>query len=289
MMIIKQLCVISIPFLLFACSPTKENYVLKIKGSESMNEMFLALKSDFEKKQDSITLIIEGGGSRLGLKAIVLDHADIGLSSFRFNLDSLLGFDHGIKERVVAYDGIVLINHDMNPITKLTNEQVRGIFSGRYTDWSQIGKNSGPILPIVRDSNSGTQKFFNSYFGIQKLSTDTFVAGTNNEIVHEILGKPNSIGYIGMSYFSIGVNNIKVPSDNDSGGSFIDPAPSNILNGTYPLKRALNIYYSNEKAPYVKAFLKYLSTNEARNIIESLGLVAEVNSGEAFGDSLTFR
>lgn len=273
-------------FFLLSCEATKDRkYSLKIKGSESLNEAFVDLKKDFESLQDSITLEIEGGGSRTGLRAIALGQADIGLSSFGFNLDSLLGPDHGVEERVVAYDGIVVINHEQNPVTKLTNEQITKIFTGTVSDWSELGGSQGRILPIVRDSNSGTQKFFARYFGIADLSPNVLTAAENREIVDKILGDENGIGFIGMSYFSIGVNDVKIPLGTDDDQMFVEPSSRTVMNGTYPLKRALRIYYDKNITPGMAGFLQYLDTNRARNVIETLGLVAPSKDSYSLANS----
>ena len=79
-----------------------------------MFETFYALKTDFEKIQDSVYISIEGGGSRTGLFAIRDKTADLGLSSFAFDLSQVLDPRHDVKERVVAYDGIVVIRNQNN-------------------------------------------------------------------------------------------------------------------------------------------------------------------------------
>ena len=154
----------------FACSEKEPNHhFLKIKGSESMHETFLALKSDFEKMQDSISVELEGGGRRTGMIGEKEGNADIGLSSYAFELDSILGVNHGIEARVVAFDGIVLISNEQNPIEQLTREQIAGIFNGAFSDWAELGGSAGEIVPVIRDENSGTQRFFTNYFGIEEL------------------------------------------------------------------------------------------------------------------------
>ena len=237
-----------------------------------MHETFDLLGNDFEKQQDSIKIILEGGGSRTGLLGIKDKEIDLGLSSFAFDLDSVLGEGHQVEEQVVAYDGIVLINHDSNPITKLTNEQVSGIYSGSLNDWSQLGGPSGLILPIVRNENSGTQRFFTQYFNIDRLSPQAVVAQENTEIVQRVLSNQNGIGFIGLSYFAVGVNNILIPSSS-SDSSFVGPSKTSLTGGYYPLKRPLRVYYQRDRSPSVDAFLNYLNSSRAQYLIEQEGLI----------------
>ena len=238
-----------------------------------MQETFNALTSDFEKMQDTLTLVLEGGGSRVGMMSVFENEVHIGLSSFPFNLDSILGIGHNIQERVVAYDGIILISHKDNPIQQLTHEQVSGIFSGEITDWSELGGTSAPILPIIRGQNSGTQQFFTDFFKIENMADSSVVVGENDEIINMVSENLNGIGFIGYAYYTTRVHSMRLPNHLDGNTSFVAPSFKNLLNGSYPLKRSLRIYYKDTTDPAVNAFLTYLQSIRARYVIESNGLV----------------
>ncbi|MDW3195337.1 MAG: PstS family phosphate ABC transporter substrate-binding protein [Cytophagales bacterium] len=267
-----------IPFLavlFIACDSTKapKTYTLKLRGSESMHETFNALKSDFEKMQDTLTIVLEGGGSRTGMMGVYENEVQVGLSSYPFDLDSILGNGHGLQEQVVAYDGIVLISHEDNPVQQLTNEQVFGIFSGNITDWSDLGGNVGKIVPIIRDQNSGTQQFFTNFFDIESPASSAIIAIENREIVNTVSENLSGIGFIGFAYFTQRVHNMLLPSPIEGDTPFVAPSFKNLLAGSYPLKRSLRIYYKDTNDPAINAFLSYLKTTRARYVIESNGLV----------------
>ncbi|SNS85879.1 phosphate ABC transporter substrate-binding protein, PhoT family [Ekhidna lutea] len=254
----------------------KDYQPLKLKGSESMHETFANLASDFERLQDTIKVELEGGGSRTGLLAIKDQTADIGLSSFPFDLDSILGENHTIDQRVVAYDGIVVINHLDNPIGQLTDDQISNIYSGVVTDWAELGGVSGSIMPVVRDSNSGTQKFFTQHYNIFELAPTVVVAGENREIVDSVISNKNSIGFIGYSYYTAMVKNVELPAlgaKSKDTVAYVAPEPDFINSGQYPLKRSLRIYYEQLPDKRVMAFLQYLDSDRAKEIIESHGLI----------------
>lgn len=250
-----------------------KTYSLRLKGSESMYETFLELKNDFEKIQDSIEVSIEGGGSRTGLMAIKNNEAEIGLSSFAFDLNNTLGAEHGITEQVVAYDAIVVITNKSNAIDSLNNEQLHDIYSGKVYDWKQLGGHQGQILPIIRDQNSGTQKFFIEHYGVNKLAPAATVASDNAEIVSKVSGNINGIGFIGFAYFTASVHNLKLTTDSTQ-LIYSEPTHRNLENGKYPLKRGLRIYFGAQDNPAINGFLKYLKTKRAHEIIESFGLIA---------------
>lgn len=260
---------------LFGCNSSDQpsTCTLKLRGSESMQETFIALKSDFEKMQDTLTIVLEGGGSRTGMMGVFEDDVQIGLSSFPFNLDSILGNGHSVQEKVVAYDGIVLISNEDNPVEQLTNEQVTDIFSGKITDWSDLGGNAGKIVPFIRNQNSGTQQFFTDFFNIEAQANSSVIGSENAEIVNSVSENLSGIGFIGSAYFTQRVHNMLLPSSMAGDTSFVAPSFKNLLAGSYPLKRSLHIYYKNANDPAITAFLNYLNTTRARYVIESNGLV----------------
>lgn len=261
-----------------SCKKEKQIHTLRIKGSESMHETFSALEADFEKLQDTVRVTIEGGGSRIGLMAIREGQTDIGLSSYPFKLDSMLGIDHGVQELVVAHDGIVLISHQQNPIHQLSNEDVTAIFSGAVRNWESIGGFKGQIVPVIRDENSGTQQFFSDYFQLEKPSDRAIVARENKEIVEKVSTDPASIGFIGFAYFTESVNNLLVEyrgDPNETRVEFVAPSFKNVNSGKYPLTRSLQIYYKEGQNQAVKAFIDYLKTPRAQAVIESYGLIVD--------------
>ncbi len=271
----RKLSVLLLFVAVVACSKTDPKAVrLRIKGSESMHETFFALKNDFEKMQDSVKIDLEGGGSRLGMMGVHEDAVDIGLSSFRFDLDSLLGINHNIQAATIAFDGIVLISNDSNPLQRLSNEQVSAIFEGTVTDWGQLGGLAGPIRPVIRNQNSGTQRFFTEYFGIDQVTPQAAVAKENADIVSAVSTDEQSIGFIGFAYFTASVKDLLVPSSfANKDTAFVAPTFSNLENGSYPLKRPLQVYFKNLGNPAVDAFLAYLQTERARLVIATHGLV----------------
>ncbi|MEO9476106.1 MAG: phosphate ABC transporter substrate-binding protein [Cyclobacteriaceae bacterium] len=261
---------------LAACGPSQKktnNYILKFKGSESMHAAFDMLKNEFERTQDSVKIIIEGGGSRTGLLAIKEGTADVGLSSYRFNLDSILGAKHGVTEHVVAYDGIVLICNKANPVDKLTNGQIMAIFSGGVSDWSQLGGQPGRIVPVIRDQNSGTQKFFQSYFNIDKPNPLAIVSSENKSIVSRVTENQNGIGFIGFGYFTERIKSLDIPSNPEDSAAYASATFRNLGAGKYPLRRSLQMYYRESQNPGLQAFLQYLETPEAALLIKEQGLL----------------
>lgn len=261
------------------CSQTKEKktHVVKIKGSESMISTFEALKWDFEQSQDSIKIQLEGGGSRTGLVAVGEGKVDIGMSSFNFNVDSIYP-GQSIETNRVASDGIVVITNESNPITSLSNAQMSDIYSGRINNWSQLGGDDLSILPIVRDENSGTMRFFKSYFDLDSISDQALVAKDNDEISEKVAGDPSAIGFMGYGYFTDLVTPCGLEFINQVGDTlFIPPNRAHLESGEYPLKRGLYVYH-RDKTLANSAFMDYLNSAAAKKIISNFGLIVETGS-----------
>jgi phosphate transport system substrate-binding protein len=272
----KSVVVLSCCLLILSCSQKKaKSYELRVKGSESLYDTFVALKSGFEKNQDSIKLLIEGGGSRTGLAAIRSGKADIGLSSYRFPLDTLFGINHGVNEIIVAYDGIVVVNNKRNPMMQLNNKQIQQIFEGKISNWSEIGGKDGVITRIIRDKNSGTQKFFQEYFDISEMAKSSIVEKDNKHIVERVFNNENAIGFISFSYFAEQINSVQLQNKHSlvSALTFVDPAFKTLENGAYPLRRSLQLYYSDGHEG-LNPFLDYLKSKEAKSILEMHGMLS---------------
>lgn len=237
-----------------------------------MHAVFDDLKKNFEKNNHDIHISIDGGGSKTGLMAIKENQVDIGLSSFAFDLSEELGDSHDVVEKVVAYDGIVLITNENNPLDSLKDVEIERIYEGLVDDWSQIGGRPGAIVPIVRNENSGTQRFFQSHFSIDQITPAAEISEENKDIVDRVQADVNAIGFIGFAYFTQGVHEMKLATEDSN--RFRLPTKRNLLNNSYPLKRGLRIYYQRPSRAKISKFLDYLNSAEAKAIIESYGLIA---------------
>ncbi|MEQ9230214.1 MAG: phosphate ABC transporter substrate-binding protein [Cyclobacteriaceae bacterium] len=259
-------------------TPTQNNsHTIRIKGSESMISTFEALKWDFEQSQDSIKIQLEGGGSRTGLEGVGEGTIDIGMSSFEFNVDSIYP-GQSIKTKRVAFDGIVVILNEKNLLSTLSNADIRDIYTGRITNWNELGGSDGEILPIVRDENSGTQRFFKEYFGLDVISAKALVAENNNQISEKVATDVNAIGYMGYGYFTDLVTPCGLEFVNQAGDTlFLPPNRAHLESGEYPLKRGLFVYHKEETQANT-AFMTYLNSPAARKIISNFGLIVESGS-----------
>ena len=261
----KLICVMLIwvmAFSLAACGGKKTASV-STDGSTSMQKVINALGEAFmEDTGASFTYNATGSGT--GIKAVKDGTCDIGLSS-RYLKDSEKA--EGLKETILAIDGIAIIVHTDNTVANLTLEQIAAIFKGEITNWSKVGGKDGEIVCVGREEASGTRDGFESI-------TDTVGAckyrqelTTNGAVLTAVAENPNAIGYISLSSVKDSVKAISV------GG--VAPSEATIKDGSYAVQRPF-VLVTREGATLsetAQAFFDFAVSSAAREIISAAGVV----------------
>jgi len=218
---------------------------ISVKGSDSVLPLAQAEAEEFLKENSGKSVSVTGGGSGVGIAALIDKQVDIATASRKMTTDEIKKANtNGINpvEHVIAYDGITVIVNPKNPVSKLTFDQLRGIYDGSISNWKQVGGEDKPIAVISRDSSSGTYADFKKDVGFNEYRPDALTQATTGGIVGEVTQNPNAIGYIGFAYVD---KDIKVLSLDNGKGSVL-PTQKTILSGEYPLSRTLQIYTNGE-------------------------------------------
>ena len=135
----------------------------KIKGSDTVLPLSQKEAEEYMKVNPSATVTVTGGGSGVGISALMEGTTDIAQASRRMKFDEKQKIQKEgdkVKETVVAYDALAIVVHPSNPVTNLTREQLEGIFTGRITNWKEVGGADMKIVPYSRETSSGTYEFF---------------------------------------------------------------------------------------------------------------------------------
>ena len=172
-------------------------------------------------------------------------------------------------KHVIATDGITVIVNPKNPISKLTFDQLRGIYDGSISNWKEVGGEDKPIAVISRDSSSGTYKDFKDDVGFKEYRADSLTQATTGGIVSEVTQNPNAIGYIGFAYVNKDVKVLSV----DKGKGAVVPTPKTISSGEYPLSRTLQIYTVGEPSGLIKEFSDFMLSQKGQEIVSKVGYV----------------
>lgn len=239
---------------------------ISITGSTTVQPLAEKLAEQFMAANPDVTIEVTGGGSSVGVKAAGEGTADIGNASREVSADEKTQYPN-MKVYVIARDGIAIIVSPDSPMTDLTVDQVRDIFSGKITNWKDVGGPDAAIIVVSREEGSGTRTAFEEMvMGKDVLITENAILQNSNGSVRTAVATtPNSVGYLSFGYLD---NSIKALNLNG-----IAPTEENASNGTYPVVRPLNMLTNGEPQGVVKAFLDYVLGPEGQALVRTEGYI----------------
>ncbi|OQY28551.1 MAG: phosphate-binding protein [Anaerolineaceae bacterium 4572_5.1] len=223
---------------------------------------------------------VTGGGSGTGIAALINGTVNIANASRSMKAEEIeAAEDNGITpvEHVVARDAIAVIVHPSNPVDGLTLQQISDIYTLKITNWSEVGGEDRPIVPLSRQSNSGTYVYFLENvirMGDKEsdllFAPDTLLMPSSEGIGAEIRQNPNAIGYDGLGYVSEDQKVIAIAVD--SASPYVLPSIETVNAGTYPISRPLFMYTAGEPTGDIKVYLDWI-LNEGQVEVSRLGFV----------------
>ncbi len=232
--------------------------MIQVIGSTSVEPLMTALSDRYSAQNPNVSLQIQAPGSSAGIKAANDGSAQIGMSSRELKGDEL---GWGLTPTTIAYDGIAVVVHPSNPVKNLTMEQVNQIFSGKITNWKEVGGSDKEILLVIREAGSGTRDAFEEIVKLfeekdgKKVSTvaedKAIIADSTNAITENVAGKENGIGYV-----SLGSLNLQRTNALQLNG--VDCTADNVKNKTYSLSRPFLLLTKGTPSAEVQAVLDYI-------------------------------
>jgi phosphate transport system substrate-binding protein len=239
-------------------------------GSTTVGPIAKAFAGYYMDKHPAVNITISESGSGNGAKSIINGACDIGNMSRpmkKSEKDAAKKAGVNPVEHIVAMDGIALVVHESNPVQGLTIEQIRNIYTGKITNWKELGGPDLQIVVISRDTNSGTYETFESLvMKKEKMAGKTEYVGSNGAVRQRVLSTQGAIGYVGLA-FREGVKPIKV------NGS--EATPETVAAMTYPIARPLYMYTNGrpKQGTHLHDFITLGATPEGKKIIEATGFV----------------
>ena len=189
-----------------------------IKGSTTVLPIAQACAEEFMNKNASINISVQGGGSGVGIASILDGTADIGDASRPIKdkeLDKAVSRGIDPKAHVVAMDGIAVVVNPSNSLEAITKQQVKDIYTGKISNWSELGAGSGQIVIISRDTASGTYEAFNNLaLNKARVRPDALLEASNQAVASVVAKTPGAIGYIGLGYLTDKLKAVTVDGDN---------------------------------------------------------------------------
>lgn len=226
-----------------------------------------------------LEIFIAAHGSSTSFKSLLNGQADIGMASRSIKtneakaLSAYGDMTHVDHEHIIAIDGLAIIVHPDNPISALDKKEIADIFSGRITNWSQLGGEEININLYARDNQSGTwDTFKNLILGKeQTLSTQATRFASNSVLASNVANDLGGIGFVGLSATS----SAKVLAVSDHETLAIKPQRLSVATEDYPLARRLFLYTAKPTNPYVKDFINWALEQEGQDIAEKIGFVSQ--------------
>jgi phosphate transport system substrate-binding protein len=173
------------------------------------------------------------------------------------------------EEITVAKDGLSVYVNDASPLTELTMDQLKGIFTGKVTNWKELGGPDAKIIPYSRENSSGTYVFFKEHVLSNADYTPRAQAMPGTAAVVNAVAKEKfGVGYGGAAYAK-GIKILKIKKEPTSAG--IAPTDATIKDGSYPLSRPLFFYTRTKPSADIKAFSDWVLSKEGQEIVTKVG------------------
>jgi phosphate transport system substrate-binding protein len=250
-------------------------------GSDTIVNLALAWAEAYQKINPNVRISVTGGGSGTGLAALINGTADIANASRAIKPEEIQQAKQNNitpNEIQIARDAIAVIVNPENPVSQLTLQQISDIYSGKITNWKEVGGEDRPIVLVSRETNSGTHVFFLENvirLGNSKdktlFSPDTLLLPSSEGIMDEVKQNPNAIGYDGLGYVTSDVKKIAVAVK--AGDPYILPSIDSVNAGTYAVARPLFMYTNGEPTGAIKDYLDWILGPDGQKIVVDLGFV----------------
>ncbi|MCX6233692.1 MAG: phosphate ABC transporter substrate-binding protein [Bacteroidetes bacterium] len=252
-----------------------QRVVCKIKGSDTCLPLSQKEAEVYMQKNPGSSISVVGGGSGVGLAALLSGTTDIAQSSRKMKLDEKIKLqDAGkaFKEVIIAYDALAVVVNPANKVNQLTREQLEDIFTGKVTNWKEVGGDDMKIIAYSRESSSGTFEFFKEHVLNKKnFATTALLMPATGAIVQSVSQTAGAIGYIGLAYINKDVKALKVSYD--QGKTYVAPAVETAKNKTYPITRPLYYYYLTSIEKTVKPYVDFILSADGQKIVHEEGYV----------------
>ena len=234
-------------------------------GSTSMEKVIGALGESFMASNAGTTVGYNPTGSGAGITAVSEGRCDIGLSSRALKDDEKAS---GLKETVLAYDGIAIIVHPDNPVSDLTVEQIADIYTGKITNWKDVGGNDAAIVLIGREAGSGTRDGFESITDTKDSCKYRQELTSTGDVITTVSTNPDAIGYASLAALKDNVKALTV------GG--IAPTEDTVKDGSYVIQRPFVLVTKDgvDLSAAAQAFFDYATSADAADLIAAAGAVA---------------
>jgi phosphate transport system substrate-binding protein len=235
---------------------------VSLLGSTSIQPFAEMLAERYAKDHPGEFVEVQGGGSTAGLQATESGLANIGMCSRSLTAKESLVF----TSILIARDGLALVVSPENPVVKMSIEQIRALFAGKVTRWSEVGGKDGPIRPITREEGSGTREsFVRLVMGGERISGRALTQESNGAVKELVKGDPAAIGYMSLGLVGKDLKAVAVDG--------IQPTVEHVLAGRYNLVRPLLFVTKGTATAAAQKFIDFVLSPQGQTMLATEGLV----------------
>ena len=264
--IIPVLCAAVMALSLFAACGQKANDsgTVATDGSTSMEKVIGALGESFMEANKGMTFTYNPTGSGSGIQAVSEGRCDIGVSSRALKDDEKAA---GLKETIVALDGIAVIVNPQNPVKDLSLEQIAKIYTGEITNWKDVGGEDAEIVRIGREAGSGTRDGFESITDTKDACQYRQELTSTGDVITTVSQNPNAIGYASLAAIKDSVKALTVNG--------VAPTEATVKDGTYLVQRPFVLVTKEgvSLSETAQKFFDFATSADAASIISAAGAV----------------
>ena len=243
-----------------------------VAGSTSVQPLSEMLGEEFMTANSDASIEVQGGGSGQGIKSIEEKITDFGALSRELKEEEKGSVGN---EHVIAKDGIAVITNSRSNVDDITMEQLKDVYTGKITNWKDLGGDDKKITVVSREEGSGTRGSFTEITGVlekdendeevDKTVESAIIQGSTGAVTQTVSNTPDSIGYISLGSLNDTVKALKV------GG--VDPTKENVLNESYELARPFIYVSGAEVTDTAQKFLDFVMSEEGQAVVEEAGFI----------------
>lgn len=253
----------------------KAKITITVKGSDTVLPVGQKTAENFMSSDSTTIISMVGGGSGVGISALLDGTTDIAMASRELKTEELLKFQDkkiDVKQSIIAYDALSVIVNKENTVKQLTREQLEDIFTGKITNWKEVGGEDMNIVVYTRESSSGTYEFFKEHVMEKKnYASNSLSVSSNGAIVQSVGQTKGAISYVGLAYVDNSINALAVSSD--QGKTYVLPSLQAVKDKTYPISRPLYFFYSSASVNTVQPYVDYVLSAEGQAIVSEVGYI----------------
>lgn len=242
---------------------------ITITGSTTVLPITQRAAEAFMDIHEDISISVRGGGSGVGIAALIDGRCDIADASRPIKTEEIkIAREKGVnpKAHIIARDGMAVVVNPENSIDSITIDELKKIYTGKIENWKELGGIDKSIVIISRDFSSGTFEVFKELvLGGEKVKDGALMLASNKAVATTVSNTPDAIGYIGLGYLSDAVKPLKVNG--------VEPTEEKVKKGEYKLARPLFMYTDGETEGVIRSFLDFVFSPQGQKIAKEVGYV----------------